>query len=242
VSRFRLALHLAGQEESMSRARTAIAMAVWLAASTATAQDAAPTSRLTLAPPDAPQWDAAGHLTWLGRHLQPSLNWDRWYEVATGGATVGYYWTPHLKSEFDVTTSTRGEAYSVAPVPPLPPFPSFVQREHEFHLTTVSAGITAQFFENAWFHPFVGTGIDLIREREHIQATTQFAPPRDPRAPPLPPPQVETQTRYLARPFVSAGFKVYVSERAFIRTDLRTSLSSDGMTTLGWRNGIGFDF
>jgi hypothetical protein len=53
---------------------------------------------------------------------------------------------------------------------------------------------------------------------------------------------VETQTRYLARPFVSAGFKMYVSERAFIRTDLRTSLSSDGMTTLGWRNGIGFDF
>jgi outer membrane protein W len=241
VSHFSLALHLARQEESMSRARTAIAIAVWLAASTATAQDAAPTSRLTLSPPDAPRWDASGHLTWLGRHLQPSLSWDRWYEVATGGATVGYFWTPHLKTELDVTTSTQGEAYSVEPVPPLPPFPTFVQREHEFHLMTVSAGLTAQFFENAWFHPFVGAGIDVIREREQIQ-TTQIASPRDPRAPPLPPPQVETQTQYLARPFVSAGFKVYVSERAFIRTDWRTAFSSDGVTTLAWRNGIGFDF
>jgi hypothetical protein len=216
-------------------------MAVWLAASTATAQDAPPTSRLTLAPPGAPRWDASGHLTWLGRHLQPSLNWDRWYEVATGGATVGYYWTPHLKTELDVTTSTHGQAYSVDPVPV---FPSvlFVQREHEFRLTTVSAGLTAQFFENAWFHPFVGTGLDLIREREHIQTTTQIVSPRDPRAPPLPTPGEETRTHYLARPFVSAGFKVYVSERAFIRTDLRTSWSSDRMTTLAWRNGVGFDF
>jgi hypothetical protein len=41
---------------------------------------------------------------------------------------------------------------------------------------------------------------------------------------------------------VSAGFKVYVSERAFIRTDLRTSWSSDGLAAMAWRNGIGFDF
>jgi hypothetical protein len=162
--------------------------------------------------------------------------------VATGGATVGYYWTPHLKTEVDVATSTRGEAYSLEQVSPLPPFSSFVQRDHEFRLTMVSAGLTAQFFENAWFHPFVGTGVDLIREREHIETTTPIASPRDPRAPSIPPPDEETRTHYLPRPFVTVGFKVYVSERAFIRTDLRTSWSSDGLTTMAWRNGIGFDF
>jgi hypothetical protein len=88
----------------------------------------------------------------------------------------------------------------------------------------------------------VGAGIDLIREREHVQTTTPVVSPRDPRAPPLPPPGEETRTLYLARPFVSAGFKVYVSERAFIRTDWRTAFSSDGVTTLAWRIGIGFDF
>jgi len=226
----------------MRRAHAAIALAAWLMASAAMAQDAAPTAILTRAPADVLRWDASGHLTWLGRHLRSSLNWDRWYDVATGGASVGYYWTPHLKTEVDVTTSTHGDAYSVEPVPPFPAFPSFVQREHEFRLTTLSAGLTAQFFENAWFHPTVGTGIDLIREREQIQTTTQFASSRDPRAPPSRAPEVATQARYLARPFVSAGFKVYVSERAFVRTDLRTSWSSSGVTTLAWRNGIGFDF
>ena len=58
----------------------------------------------------------------------------------------------------------------------------------------------------------------------------------------MPPPQTETMTRYVGRPFVGAGFKVYVSERVFIRTDLRTSWSSDGLATMAWRNGIGFDF
>lgn len=225
----------------MSRTRTAIAMAFWLTASTVAAQDVAPGSALTLTPPDSSRWDASAHLTWLGRHLDQSFGWDRWYEVAAGGAIVGYYWTSHLKTEFDVSTSTQGETYSVEPIPPA--FPSFVQRDHEFRLTTASAALNVQFFENAWFHPFAGAGVELIREREHIETTTSIVPPRDPRVPPvISPPQVETQLRHVARPFVSAGFKVYVSERAFIRTDLRTSWASDGVTTLAWRNGFGFDF
>lgn len=45
-----------------------------------------------------------------------------------------------------------------------------------------------------------------------------------------------------ARPYVAAGFKVYVSERAFIRSDVRTSWSSDGFAALAWHRGVGFDF
>jgi hypothetical protein len=41
---------------------------------------------------------------------------------------------------------------------------------------------------------------------------------------------------------VGAGFKGYVSERVFIRTDMRTSWSSDGVAALAWRTGIGVDF
>jgi hypothetical protein len=203
-------------------------MATWLTTSTAVAQDAPPTPALTVTPTDASRWDTHGHLTWLGKHQQQSF--DRWYEVATGGASVGYYWTPHLKAEFDVSTSTQGQTYSVEPVPPVPGFPTFVASEHEFRLTTVAAALNAQFFENTWFHPIVGAGIELTREREHIRRTTSSLP------------QTETKTRFVGRPFVDAGFKVYVSERAFIRTDLRTSWSSDGLATMAWRNGIGFDF
>ena len=212
----------------MGRACTAFAIAICLTASTATAQNAPPTPTLSVTPADASRWDTYGHLTWLGKHQQQSF--DPWYEVAAGGATVGYHWTPHLKTELDVSTSTLGQTYSVEPVPPFPGFPTFVTSEHEFRLTTVAAALNAQFFENTWFHPIVSAGIELTREREHIRRTTSSLS------------QTETKTRFVGRPFVGAGFKVYVSERAFIRTDLRTSWSSDGLATMAWRNGIGFDF
>ena len=225
----------------MGRACSAIVFTAVLMAATAAAQDAPPTPPLTLRPTDASRWDAYGHLTWLGRHQQQSF--DPWYEVATGGASVGYYWTPHLKAELDFASSTQGQTYSVEPVPPFPSFPTFVTSEHEFRLATVAAALNAQFFENTWFHPFVGAGIELTREREHIRRTTSIVIPRDPRAPPaMSPPQTETKTRFVGRPFVDGGFKVYVSERAFIRTDLRASWSSDGLATMAWRNGIGLDF
>ncbi len=224
----------------MGRACT-VAMAAWLMASTATAQDAPRTPTLTRTPTDASRWDTYGHLTWLGAHQHQSF--DPWYEVAAGGATVGHYWTPHLKAELDVSTSTQGQTYWVEPVPPFPAVPSFVTSYHEFRLTTVAAALNAQFFENTWFHPCVGAGIELTREREHIERTTSIVIPRDPRSPPATAlPQTETKTRYVGRPFVGAGFKVYMSERVFIRTEVRTSWSSDGLGTLAWRNGVGFDF
>jgi hypothetical protein len=148
--------------------------------------------------------------------------------VASGGVIVGYYWTSHLKTEFDVSTSTAGEIYSVEPlVPPGTTTPLFLQRDHEFRVTTASAGLIGQYFENAWFHPFVGAGLELVLEREHIETALPALPPRDPRAAAaMQAPEPETLNRYGARPYVAAGFKAYVSERAFSRTDIRTSWSS----------------
>ena len=225
----------------MGRACTALALAAWLTTSTAMAQDARPTSTLTLTATDATRWDTFGHLTLLGRHERQPF--DPWYEVATGGATVGHYLSPHLKAELDVSTSTQGQTYSVEPLPPFPGVSTFVTSEHEFRLTTIAMALNAQFFENTWFHPFVGAGIELTREREEIRRTTSIVSPRDPRTPPpMSSLQTETKARHLGTPFVGAGFKVYLSERAFIRTDLRASWSSDGLAAIAWRNGIGFDF
>jgi hypothetical protein len=235
----------------MNRVRLVAAATAWLAASLASpssAQDTAPAPGLTLLPADARRWDASAHVTWLGQHLPDSFSWDRWYQVAAGGASVGYYYTPHLKAEFDIGTSTRGESYSIEPVPappgPIPPatvFP-FLQRDHEFRVAAASAGLSAQFFENTWFHPFLSGGVEVVRERERINVTIPFVPPRDPRAPPVPPPSTETNVRYDVRPFAGAGFKVYLSERTFIRSDLRASWSADGVAGLAWRNGVGVDF
>ena len=227
----------------MTRACTAIALATCLSASISAAQE--PGSSVTLLPASASRWDAAGQVTWLGeRRPNPSIQWDPWFNIASGGGIIGYHWTPHLKTEFDLSTSTEGERYTYETIViPGATIPLFLQRDHEFRVTTASAGLIGQFFENAWFHPFIGAGVELTRERERIETTLPIGPPRDPRAAPLfQEPQTETLERYRARPYVATGFKAYVSERAFIRSDIRTSWSSDGLAALAWRSGVGFDF
>lgn len=218
----------------------AIALAICLTASIAAAQE--PVSTVTVLPAAPSRWDVAAHVTWLGeRRTRQSFQWDRWINVASGGGTIGYYWTSHVKTELDVATSTEDEIYSVEPIA-LPGtntlFP--LQRDHEFHVATTTLGVVGQFFENTWFHPFVATGLEIVREREHVETTAPGFPPRS--LPPGVATEPETIVRFAARPYVATGFKVYVSERAFIRSEMRTSWSSDGLAALGWHNGVGFDF
>jgi hypothetical protein len=181
-------------------------------------------------------------VTWLGeRRADQAFQWDRWVNVASGGGLIGYYWTPHLKTEADVAASTEDEIYSVEPIA-LPGTNTLLplQREHEFRVTTASVGLVGQFFENVWFHPFVSAGLEFVREREHVATTLPVVPPRTPTPPIVTEP--ETLVRHALRPYAATGFKAYVSEGAFIRTEVRTSWSSEGLAALAWHNGVGFDF
>ncbi len=218
-----------------------VALAVCLTASAASAQEPAPT--LTIAPAKPARWDAAAHLTWLGeRRPQDQLfQSNRWSGVASGGGSIGYYWTAHLKTELDLSASNEDENYTFeATALPGQTLPQFVQRDHEIRFTTAAAGLTGQFFENAWFHPFVGAGIEVVREREHTETVPPPVPPRASTVSPSPP--GETRVRYSGRAYVATGFKAYLSDHTFIRTDLRTSWSGDGLAALGWRSGVGVDF
>jgi len=223
----------------MTRVLT-IALVACLATSIATAQEAAPA--LIFLPAASSRWDVAAHVTWLGeRQANQPFQWDRWVNVAAGGGSVGYYWTAHFKTEIDLSTSTMDEIYSIEPIA-LPGVSTVIplQRSHEFRVTTASAGVVGQFFENTWFHPFVSTGLEIVREHEHVETTIPIGPPRTP--PPAITTEAETIVRLVARPYVATGFKVYVSERAFIRSDVRTSWSTDGLAAIAWHSGIGFDF
>jgi hypothetical protein len=41
---------------------------------------------------------------------------------------------------------------------------------------------------------------------------------------------------------VTGGFKFYVNERVFVRTEVRTSFSTQRPLAVQWRGGVGFDF
>ena len=93
-----------------------------------------------------------------------------------------------------------------------------------------------QFFENQWVHPFVGVGAELVRERDRADAL----PPITIRPTPAPSlivpalPAID-KVSYSVRPLVTGGFKFYVSPRAFVRTEVRTALSTDRGLALQWR-------
>jgi hypothetical protein len=220
----------------------AVAVAL-LIASTVNAQTQAST-RVALSPPGADRWDLAGHVTWLGENQsRVAAPWDGWFSAASFGASVGYYVGPHIKFDVDLATSTRGHVYGLTEFVTVPPYPAPIplSRDHYFRTSTMNTGLVYQFFENSWMHPFVGAGVALERS-EHRSANTQDLRYGPGGVPLIVPPNPRTTVSYRVRPAVTIGFKGYVSERAFIRTDLRTSVASTGVQQLGWRAGVGVDF
>jgi hypothetical protein len=201
-------------------------------------------AQVRLTPADASRWDAGINVGWFGGNQSDVAGWNGWYDAASGGAAAGYYLTPHLKLEFDLSaTASAGISVVESEAIPGTGFPYYRWREHRFRSTSVAGGLTYQFFQNAWFHPFLGGGVAVVGERE--RAEFQLGPTvfRDAQTRVLLAdlPAVD-RTRTVARPFATLGFKAYASERVFFRTDLRVAPSSDRVDSVVWRGGVGVDF
>lgn len=200
---------------------------------------------VSLAPADPATWDLAGHVGWLASNKSEiGADWDDWYDVASGGVTVGYYLTPHFKTEIQMAFSGEGRIFDEDQITvPGSPFPGFRSREHLFTATTVSGGVSRQFFENQWFHPFVGGGLEIVREEHSVETPQQILPGPD-RGNPIVVPGVSAiaGVRWAARPYVTTGFKWYVAQRGFVRGDVRVSLSNQGAEHVVWTAGAGIDF
>lgn len=198
----------------------------------------------SLQPLDPARWDLSGEVGWLSSNRSEiGPDWDDWSDIVTGGPAVGYYWTPNLRHEVRLAFSGRARVYEEQQVViPGTPFPYFRLREHLFRTTTVGSGLSYQFFENQWFHPSIGGGVDLVRETEHVFSPEQRLPSRTPGGQTVLPATDEPRTtRWLAQPFVSAGFKWYANERAFVRSGVRVSFGEPGVSHVTWTAGIGVD-
>jgi hypothetical protein len=204
------------------------------------AQDNQGNQTVLLSDPAPPSWDVTGHMAWLTVDNGPgSSSWNRWYDVASVGASAGRFFGRHLKLEFDVATSASADLYVDRTFTlPTQPYPIYYAQRQEFRMTTLSGGASYQFLDNRWFHPVVGVGLEAARETRTIDADVLGAVP--PAAIPVDPPG--TTVSWRNRPFTAIGFKWFVSERAFVRSDVRTTFDSGGLAQLSWRTGFGVDF
>jgi hypothetical protein len=218
----------------------AVTAAVLLVTQAAGAQER---PAISLMPAGDRTWDLAGHAGWSASH-KPDIGaeWDDWYNAFAGGVSAGRYLTPNVKAEIHAVEAREGRIYSQDPISPADAFPAFRPREHYFRTTSIGASVSYQFFENQWFHPFAGGGLEVIREHHRVEVPQHFQPPRGPGGSALTVPAVSfaPEVTYSARPFLTTGFKWYVAERAFMRATLQVSIGRCGAAIV-FTAGIGAD-
>lgn len=215
----------------------AFVAAALLTTGTAAAQQPA----ISLTPGDPARWDIAGSVGWLGADTTGlGTVGDDWYDAFAGQLSIGRYVTSHVKIEIHGGMTGEGRIYRVEQLalPGAPP--AFLAQEHYFRNASVGAGLSYQFFDNQWFHPFAGGGIEVLRERDRVEMQPPFGPVPGRVLPALPTPP-SLRVTYTARPFVATGFKWYVVERAFVRTGVQASFFNRGTTHVVWSAGVGAD-
>ena len=213
-----------------------VAAVVGMTAATAGAQ--------SLLPPDrAVRGDAVGTLGWMNVRSNAGESFDNWANrILDASAGVGFYWTQHLKTEIDVGATTRTEHYFAEPLV-VNGINTYRAGSVDFSQRHLAISQQYQFFENAWFHPHLAAGVDVTRENseEERQPVFLFDPVTRVSRQIEPAGRFGPETRTRVRPFVAAGFKGYLSRRAFFRSDMRV-LVRNGADEVLLRFGFGVDF
>jgi hypothetical protein len=192
----------------------------------------------------AAAFDAAVYVAWFrgNRGDVGGTTFRDWYTTHLWSAGAGHYWTEHLKTEAEFGVTGRGNLVSYEDLHGEPNVSRAVYRNYSYRIHTLSLAQTYQFRHNEWVHPFIGAGLDLDWERRAVDGSVQVIDSRGDLPiyfdEPLP---RETHRRVFARAMAIVGFKAYVARNAFLRTDLRASVT-DGLDQVAWRFGLGCDF
>lgn len=225
---------------SIHRAIVLAAACLTLSAGAAGAQNAPPSNR-SLVPATFPRWDAGGSIGFLAIKTSDTLTtWADWEQKAEYRFDLGRYWTTHLKTDVAVSASHPWQDYESLDVS-VPGVPrGFLYQRVDRQLFNVAPAVTWQFRENTFMHPYVSGGVRIGLLQEHryngndtirMGTISDTVPHVD-----------ERRTVLLARPFVAAGFKSYLSRSVFVRTEGRAGFAQDGMRQLTGIIGIGADF
>ncbi len=195
-------------------------------------------------PPPLPRNDVTVSTGWIGARYRNVGDYSQWHGSLFGGANVGHYWTENLKTEVEAgwlstTTSHSYEAFI------LNGERAYVQGDYVLKDLKLSVSQTFQFGHNAWIHPFLGAGVDLdyLRTTDDRPPQQAFVYPNGggPSRSILIPGVHERERAARAVGFAKGGFKMYVSDRAFVVQEFKFGFGR-GLDHMLWKTGIGIDF
>jgi hypothetical protein len=185
--------------------------------------------------------DVVGLVGWLNVS-QPGGEYDRWInQLGTLGAAAGWYWNDHLKTEIDFAVSSTADHFEYRDIV-IDGRTGFVNSRTRFSSWSLAVGQQYQFYRNVWFHPHLGAGVDLAWEttRREDEGGQVYDPvTRQYRF--IPRQSFPTEEDLVVRPFAEVGFKAYMSQRSFFRTDVRFNVRN-GIDEVVFRFGFGADF
>ena len=189
--------------------------------------------------------DVSGTVAWVSTNTK-ELAYDQyndWRSQAGFSLGAGWYWTDHHQTRVEASGTTETTVYSAIP-PPFGGGQPFIPVRRSFESRRISVTQHYQFRRNEWVHPFVGAGVDFVRERVSGQDDPVFAYDPITRQSRLVRDAVEhvAHDENTARGVLTAGVKAYLSRKVFAVTDLRVSIGSRRTEDVQWRFGLGADF
>lgn len=185
--------------------------------------------------------DAVGTLGWLNARQAVPEGYgddDDWYNRSLyGGASFGWYWTDHWKSEIDGGATTRAELRG-GQTTFVGGRQDSIYSTYGFSTSRIALGQQYQFFRNVWVHPFIGGGIDFTWESidQFDQVFSSFPTPATVRI------DHPDRSEFHTRPFATVGLKAYMTPHGFFRTDVKFVADSHGLDEVTLRFGFGIDF
>lgn len=214
--------------------KTLATLALLLTASAAAAQPPAD--------PALPRADVQAAIGWQNLRVDTGLSNNNWINaVALFDASAGWYWTEHLRTQVDagIGTTARATRFVDRSVGTRTAFQTI---DTQVRPATFAISQQYQFFHNAVFHPHVGAGLLVRSERVHeaFSPVTRFDPGAG-QSIVVEAGHIADRSRTNVAALVDAGFKAYISRRAFFVTDARF-MFRDRVDGVLFRFGFGLDF
>lgn len=167
----------------------------------------------------------------------------QWHGSLLAGLSGGHYWTDHLKTEVEASWSSPSRREFYENIEHQSGY-TYVFSHYRAHDIRVGVVQLYQFGRNAWVHPYVGVGADVVRRVASIdrpqQSRTVFLPPNRNVAVEIPAANERTTTVF-AQAVVKTGLKMYVGDNTFFNTEVKLGVRRD-VDHVVWKLGIGVDF
>ena len=188
--------------------------------------------------------DISGTVSWVTLNKSDVRSYNDWHSQFGVSGGAGWYWTDHHKTQVEFAATTAASVYSSEPFVVGPQQQTFVTTVRSYESQRVSLTQLYQFRRNEWVHPFLGAGLDIVREQSSGRDDPAFWYDPIVRQSRLARDSVRygTQSEIAARAVLTAGVKAYFSRKVFAVTDLRVAVSSHRAEDTQWRFGLGADF